>query len=242
MRYLILLVSLIYSTASLTEPPADRIGEEFITPIAYPKYNFYGAYSGLRWGLMDHKIYSPLRNTFPAGVGFDVGLYKYFNAGAMLSIALGDVSKTQLPYGRLSLFGRPQITFFDRLSIFSKIGGGLSFFLGRPDAYLSSINDQLAGIKDYFFETKDINAGLNGIATIGIEYFPFSRVGLSVEWGIWADYFLVRHVPSEKWREEDSRERGREGRGSEGLWRDKGKNYGFLSYEFPVMLTLSIIL
>lgn len=239
MRYLILLVSLFYAAMSLSEQPADRIGEEFITPIAYPKYNFYGAYSGLRWGMIDQKIHSPLRSTFPAGVGFDVGLYKYFNAGAILSFSTGDLSKTQLFYGRLALFARPQITFFDRLSLFTRLGGGLGFFLGRPDAYFASINKQLPGIEDYFFSIKDINAGLNGMATIGVEYFPFSRVGFSVEWGIWADYFLVRHVPRNKPRREDSREREE---GESEFIRDIGKNYGFLSYELPIMITLSIIL
>lgn len=232
---------------------AEQIGEEYIKPIEYPKYIFMGHFSNMRQGSLDKTLKAPLATNYGGSIGFDVGLYKYFNAGALLSLDTSGFSPNDLTYLHLTLFARPQITLFERLSIFARLGAGPSAMIGIPPSYFKTINEDLKKqINEKLnFPINMASAGIHGMATIGVEYFPFSRFGITAEWGILADYIWVRPT-DQSYRIQSNERRLREDPNlppeerieiMEEIERMKsGRTYSFFLFEMPFMISLNIIL
>lgn len=235
MRFFVLVVLLI-STKSLA---LTLIGEEVIKPIEYPKVIFMGSFSNLRYAQVSATTSSKVDTNFGGGFGIDVGLYKYLNAGALFTFHLGN-TKTPVHspiFTRLTLFARPQITFFDRLNIFTRIGGGPSVLIGPPinnlkhSAHIKVQRELEAeyAYPDYSF----FSPGLHGAATVGVEYFPWNRCGFALEWGIFADYFFVRRseLLSDMIGGKDQ---------FDALYKGK-ESFGYFTYQMPLLLSINVI-
>jgi len=212
------------------------IGQEKVIPIMYPKFSLTGDYSMARKfiGLADSKLRENLDNEFGSALSFEAGLYKYFNAGALFSFNMPTNITKSLPFHlRLSLFAKPLIPLGERVSFFSRVGGGISSIICHP-----SLNYKLAAkgseaIRaeiERVYDEQSYDAfgfGGNAFASIGIEYFPFSRVGLALEGGIRAEIVSAKKNPPPP------------------RMPPKQATPNWLSYfvyGFPVSLTLQIIL
>src|SRR5580658_1194704 len=104
------------------------IGKEKILPLEFPKYSLSSFYNGLRYASIN-KYSTKLGNNYGLGIFFDVGLYPNLSAGAEISVA-GNLSNSLEPMNyRLEIFARPKITFFERLSLFARLTGGLSVLM-----------------------------------------------------------------------------------------------------------------
>lgn len=220
---------------------ADReagIGEEYITPLSYPKFSILGDYDMARnfYGFADPSLRYKLGGQhFGAGMSFEAGLCQYFNAGAFFSIDSAHLDPEGEPIlMRFALFGKPYLPLGDRFGIFARVSGGIASSLmmsGDMKAYLRYIQpDALADLARVYKGQPYTSGHYGGMgsATIGIEYFPFSRMGVALEWGIRASIYRtsrnmlflgkVNDVPGAP------------------------NAFNFMIYEMPLSLTLQAIL
>ncbi len=230
----VLAILLLSKIAFSTDVP---LGTERIKPIEYPKYTLTGYYNSFRYGGITGEEMGRLNPTYGLKLSFDVGLYRYLNAGAGLSIT-GTMDSDNPAHYRLSFFMRPKVAFFeDRLAIFTRIGGGPTvMFNNSPIENLKkSLPPSAAQVVAQKYNCpyySDINPGVHGLATIGIEYFPISRLGLTLEWGILADYLHVSKSESLKRKIEKER----------GPINDTAPySFGYLDLEAPITLSLNLI-
>lgn len=230
----VLAILLLSKIAFSTDAP---LGTEKIKPIEYPKYTLTGYYNSFRYGGIAGEEMGKLNQTYGLRLSFDVGLYRYLNAGAGLSMT-GTMNSDNPANYRLSFFMRPKIAFLDdRLAFFTRIGGGPSvLFINSPIENLKkSLPPSAAKVVAQKYNCpyySDINPGVHGFATVGVEYFPISRFGISLEWGILADYFYVSK--SESLKRKIEKERGSIG--------DKAPySFGYLDLEAPITLSLNLI-
>jgi hypothetical protein len=219
------------------------IGEEVIKPINYPKFSLSGEYNFMRHvailGYSDFNVKAS--NNYGAALSFETGLYKYLNAGAIISSSFLSPKEDNEPfYLRFSLFAKPVFSFLDCLSIYGRFGGGLSVgAYGNVLTHLTGLSrGQSADMASMLGNSQDYKyvlfPGLNGSATIGLEYFPISRFGIGIEWGIRANIFYFR--------QENVREGSIDGETGE-VYVLKGPKALFsVIYETPLMLTFHVIL
>lgn len=185
----------------LAEIPAgqeEKIGHEYIESSEYPKFSVMGQYGFNKFGkILGHEGMSgKAKGDFGGGLLFDVPLNKYFAAGAGISVSMRNAKKGDPIISRFSFLARPKISFFNKLTLFARFGLGLDVMLLQPLVQLSEVNDDVRQrVGETFGSGVRIalaSPGINAGATIGIEYFPISRIGFSVEWGIRADLFHIR--------------------------------------------------
>lgn len=245
----VMLILALFSSANIGAFEDVRIGEEIIKPISYPKFSLMGQYNWIRQGsILGKDITTPLFSTFGGGLALDVGLYKYMNAGVIISTNAGKVLKDSEPvYSRLTVFARPLFTFFDRLNLFSRLGGGLSVLSGTLIGFgplpgnLQVVGSASVRRKlDQSFDKSAVshslfNPGIHGVATIGIEYFPFSRFGVALEWGIWADFIFIGESAFFNQLNEEGARHGQP-------LKPRAQPFRYFSYDLPLTLTLSFIL
>lgn len=214
------------------------IGQEYIKSIRYPKISPSFDYSFLRSArfLGERDISTRIDNTWGAGLAFDVGLLKYLNAGAGFSLTTGNGSKPYQPYQtRFTVFAKPLIPINERLTFFGRFGGGLSVLVQSPLLHFQMIGadsfkhklEETYGDQDYAF----FSPGGNILATVGVEYFPFSRFGLALEWGLRADLY---YVPQTKLLENFM--------GKKTAKKNAPSSIKYLSFDLPLILTLHVIL
>lgn len=243
MKNLGFLVALVLSASSYGASKFEQIGEEVIIPSEYPKFSLFGKYNSFRHGsIRGQDIQTDLSSFFGGGAYIDVPLYDNFSAGAILNFDINANAKEfDSIVARFSMFARPKISFFDCLTIFSRLGFGPSVFIGLPHDIImehasTDVVNRMQGtynarINQAALKYSPINPGVHGLATIGLEYFPTSRLGLSLEWGIWADYIFVS----------ESKIVG--GYIERNLHEDRHPDpYNYLVYEMPFILSLNIIL
>ena len=213
------------------------IGQEQIKPIEFPKFTLSSDYSVGRFGkfLGEDNISANLPSEFGAGISFDVGLFRYFNAGAGFSATFGNVLKSEPIYLRFDIFGKPVIRLHDRVSIFGRFGVGPSILIVNPIRLHRDIStarvvramDRIYGEQQY----AELGPGVHGSALIGVEAFPFSRFGIAIEFGVRADFFylgksdLLEKISKQKFSKASA-----------------PASIKYFSYEFPIMLSLHIIL
>lgn len=210
------------------------IGEERVESVFYPKASISVDYSTFRkfHGFADDTLRINLENRFDAAILFEAGLYRYFNAGAIFGGSFSNMKKGEPLDLRLGLFAKPFFPIGDRFAIFTRFAGGIAV---HAALYPSAIE---------FYDSKDeeknmgrvykgqgyynIPYGGFGSATIGAEYFIFSRLGLAFEWGIRTTLLHgERSVPFILKNDKDVP--------------GAPSSFNFMNYEMPFSLTLHAI-
>lgn len=187
-------------TASLSWADAEEaIGKERIKPLDYPKVSFSFEYDALRkmQTFGEKGSTSDLGEQHGYWLSFEASLYKYMNAGAAFSLNL-PIVPTDPTNSRLTLFAKPFIPLHERFAVFARVGGG--------------IGGMFAGLL----------AGATGhaLGSVGVEYFPFSRLGIAVEYGLRTELIRAKSIMDRS--------------GSDPIM--------LLFYETPVALSMLIIL
>lgn len=182
----------------------EAIGEEYITPLTYPKFSLGGSYLFNRrfHGFADPALRYGINSIYSTTLGMEVGLYRYMNAGGQFNVDMAEVKKGEPISMSLTLFAKPYISIGERISLFMRMGGGLSYGFNT----VSNILDYLS--QNYSLYSSDIQRvykgqnymsslyGGQGMASVGIDVYPFSRVGISFEFGIRASLMRAhRNVP-----------------------------------------------
>ena len=220
------------SFACLVHAQDVGIGEEYIEPIHFPKFSLTGEYEINRkfHGFADAALRSDIERRFDGTLSFEAGLVKYFNAGGLFGIGINSFSKPI--HFRLGLFAKPYIPLGDRFALFARLAAGIAVDLAfSPSAkeYYGSFDAN--GNFGRVFKGQSylgLPFGGFGAATLGLEVFPFSRVGFAFEWGIRATLLhnrknmLFLSKVEEKSGAPDS--------------------FNFMLYELPLMLTLHLII
>ncbi len=208
------------------------LGQEYIEPLHFPKFSITGEYEMNRQfhGFADQSLRMNLDRRFDASLAMETGLFPFLNAGVQFGSSIEGFKKPI--HMRFGLFLKPLIPLGDRFSIFARVAGGLAVdlaFYPNAKSYYSSFDS--GGSFDRVYKGQQyvgLPFGGYGSATAGLEFFPFSRVGLAIEFGIRAallhnrrtmpfvsDPEVVRGAPS---------------------------SFNFMLYEFPLMLTLHTII
>lgn len=239
MKILIFLITS-FIHLNLAADQAFSLGEEYIEPLKYPKFSLIGDTGLVRnfVSFQDKKLNTKLANNWGAGLGVDVGLYKYFNAGFMFTSNIPlETSKTIEPIlFRFTLVAKPYVPIGDRFGLFARLGGGfgVSIFNELDHLRKTSNTEYLGKIKDiYYNQAYSLFApSMNAMATIGLEVFPFSRFGISAEWGIRGEFVFASKGNAAQnalagSKQDDPR---------------APKNFHYLVYDMPLMLNLHIIL
>lgn len=240
MKKICILMAFAFSAASFAEFKLDPIGEEVILPSEYPKVSFVGKFNTGRSGSIKGKDFKiPLGSSFGGGMLIDVGLYQYFSAGVMLSMDYA----THATHGfesftpSLDFFARPKISFFDCLTFYSRLSAGASVLFGMPNIFLKRYGSEdvksMMNAEYTSFHYALVHPGMNASATIGVEYFPTSRIGLSLEAGLSSSYYYVtKSEMMEKIYDAQA-----------GMYIEQQTNPFWLNtFEIPVMLNINVIL
>lgn len=200
MKKALYLVFAMLTTSFLVWADADdAIGKERIKPHDYPKFAFSVEFDVLRKVkiLGENGSTRDLRDQHGYTLAFEASLYKYLNAGAAFTVNIPSIITDPVNL-RLGLFAKPFIPLHERVDVFARVGGGLG--------------GMMAGIL--------VGAAGHAMGSLGIEYFPLSRLGLAVEYGLRAE--LIRARPL--------------GNNSD------GKATMMMFYETPIALSLLMIL
>jgi hypothetical protein len=210
------------------------IGQERIVPLHYPKFSLGADYSVWRHfhGLADERIRFGLENRMDYTMSFEAGLLKYLNAGAMFLVSDSKMIKGEPLDIKLGLFAKPLVPIGERFALFGRVSAGLavSITFQNSSFLYYSVLDSGKNFKD-IYHGQDYAGwpfGGFGAATIGLEYFLFSRVGLAFEWGINATITRANiNVP---------------GITKNTVTPGVPSSFNYLIYEMPLMLTLHVIL
>jgi hypothetical protein len=235
--YVVILLVLCCASGLLAKDDLD-LGSEYIKPLKYPKFSISADYNMFRrfHGFADSGLRYKLDNNFGVALSFETGLYKYFNAGAIFAANIPtEITKSEPLHMRFALFAKPYYPITKNFSVFSRVGGGISTTIGSMIERLRGFNSpELNPSLERVYQGQRyalMGPGILGMATVGVEYFMFSRFGLAFETGIRVEAFYVS-------------------KGSELIERFAGANragvgknsFTYMIYEIPLMLTLHVIL
>lgn len=227
----IFLLSLSLLCSPIISEHPTSIGEETILPLKYPKFSLMADYGLKRsfHGFDDVKLREKLSASYNAFLSFEAGLYKYLNAGAAIGFNAPAFRKNEPLHIRLLLFAKPYVALGERVALFARLGGGISSALSGSSIKghfmkvgSNSIKAEL--LRVYKDGSYDLAYGAITQASIGIEYFPFTRVGISLEGGIRSEFFRAN----------------KDMYGNSSTEAPAALNY--MIYEFPIGLTLHIII
>jgi len=233
--YVVLLLVLCCASGLFAKDDLD-LGSEYIKPLKYPKFSISTDYNMFRrfHGFADSGLRYKLNNNFGVALSFETGLYKYLNAGAIFAANI-PTEFTEPLHLRFALFAKPYYPITKNFSVFSRLGGGISTTIGSMMERLRGFNSpELSPSLQRIYNGQQyglMGPGIFGMATVGVEYFPFSRFGLAFETGLRLETFYVS-------------------KGSELIERYAGANkagagrnsFTYMVYEMPLMLTLHVIL
>jgi hypothetical protein len=213
------------------------IGEEYITPLTYPKFSITGDYSLKRFyrGFADNSLHYSLENRFGVALSFEVATLKYMTAGALFTVSFSKKSKKEPTDLRLGLFLKPYMPLGDRFSFFGRLVGGLTLTLASKGMIVDYLSNTTMSFKDNYdivFKGQKYMGtpfGGFGAATVGIDFFPLSRLGLAFEWGIRAD---AMHMGKNNVYENEKPE----------IILGAPSSFNYMMYEMPLSLTLHVIL
>lgn len=236
-----ILLALMASLISCTLVALDEvgIGQEYVTPLSYPKFSLSADHSISRHyqSFADSSFRLKLPNRFGTALSFETGLLKYLNAGALFTASMSQFMAKDEPIDlRLGLFIKPLIPIGNRFALFSRaaLGGSLplGMFQKNPISFLGNVSEEFRPTYETVYKGQNYQGspyGGFGSAAIGIEFFPISRLGLALEWGIRSDFITM------------SRKNSLANKGPE----DKPgapQSFNYMMYEMPLMLTLHAIL
>lgn len=220
------------------------IGEEYIKPLSYPKFSIAADYSMNRkyHGFESDAMRYDLDNNFATSMSFEAGLVKYFNAGAILSVNIADFSNIEPLHIGFALFGKPYLPLGNRLALFGRLSAGIAASIFNPIEYMTTKIQTKDFYETYGTSRKYGLAGYGGLgsATIGIEFFPLSRIGLAIEWGIKAT--LIRVSKGNALEGAGGGPGGQFGGGGPQEPESPHPAINYMVYEMPFSLTLHAIL
>ncbi|HXW53258.1 MAG TPA: hypothetical protein VEL47_04040 [Myxococcota bacterium] len=235
MRFIQLVLMSILLCSSLDASSHDLgIGDEYIAPLRYPRALIGADYMINRrfHGFADSALRTPLKNQFSGSLAFEAGLVKYFNAGAFFAGNVSNMIKAEPLFMRMGVFAKPYIGLGERVSIFSRCAAGLAWgAFGNYAAHLLGLYPEMKDEVDRVYKGQAYSSGPYGFfgqASIGIEYFPFSRVGLALEFGVRASLYRASRNILLQEKVEDVP--------------GAPSAFNFMVYELPAGLTLQIIL
>lgn len=217
------------------------IGKEYITPLSYPKFSLGSSYSTTRYfhNFLDPKLRFNIEEMFSLHISFEAGLLPYFNAGAITSMGIPNTDKNIPMDVSLGLFAKPYFPLGDRLAIFSRIALGIAVVpMGNNDRLLAnSSRDFMANYMNTYKGQEYMGWPLGGFAsaTLGIDYFPFSRLGLSLEYGIKAHIYRQGKENAVFNKKSDRQDRAAEPIGAP-------SSFTYMIYDAPLSLMLHIII
>jgi hypothetical protein len=223
-----------------SQSTAEPVGEDTYNPHKSYNFSIFGKYNSFRHGSIGSDIQSPLYRSFGGGMAFDVGFHKYMSAGAMLSFdtAKNEAFSLESTSNRLSAFFRPKITFWDSLTLFSRLSAGPSLMFAWPHRSIAmqgspSMQEK---IKEEFpaYDYNPAHFGVHSMAAIGLEYSPFSRLSFSLEWGIMAEYIFVSRSKFIRDLQVESLGRAENDKSSP-------ESYRYFGYEMPLTLSVNMI-
>lgn len=177
--FLIFLINLAFLPMSFGD---EILGEEVIKPLRFPKFTVAYDFALNRKfkAFNNSNLKKDLKNSTGFAVMAEAGLLKYFNAGLLFNFSM--VDKESPFVTRLSLFGKPYFSITDRLAIFSRLGTGLTISVYNELIFKDEILP-VYGVQKYGL----LGAGFNFMGSLGLEYFIFSRIGLTAEFGLRSD-------------------------------------------------------
>jgi hypothetical protein len=217
------------------------IGEEYIEPLKYPKFFLTADYAFGRsfHGFDDKALRYELDKSKNVAIGFEAGLLKYLNAGAMLSFNIPEFRRLEPVHYRFAFFAKPFYQFTNNFGVFARFGAGISSTLGLIKYHLIYNHHERAAVLERVYKNQnysEFGPGALGMATVGLEYFPLSRFGISLEAGFRAEaFYLEKGGLIEALGDEIGP--GKINRAGMGP-----NSFTYMIYEWPVALTLHIIL
>ncbi len=232
------IVILLFLAACRSFAQEPDIGEEYIEPLKYPKLSLSGEYGILRkFRGFSEGLSGAIPTEWGGAIGIDVGLYRYFNAGVIFStnLPLNNEETGEPFFMRFTLFAKPYIPIGERFSFFSRIGGGISYSAMSMLGHLYIVaDDKLKTNLQKTYYTQDyslLSPGANAMASLGMEFFPFSRIGFALEWAFRMEYyyssrgsFLAKYLGINK------------------VVREAPNSFQYLKFDMPIFLTLHVIL
>lgn len=234
----------------LAEPlPTLGLGTETIQPLKFPKFMLGGNFTLQKniMSMQNKDIQKKQKTKFAYDIGIEVGLLKYLNAGYNFSLQTPSFSKmynNDPMHARLTFSLKPYWALTDRIGLYLKGSMGPSVMFALAGFSNVLVDETDVPIKTAWGETygnqpyKWGAVGISGGAFVGINFFPISRVGISAEWGARSDILFVgadnsRDILSEMMNRKDFVEPPN--------FQPPG-HMRFLVYDFPVALSLNIIL
>lgn len=209
--------------------PTLGLGEETVKPLLYPKFTISGDYAGDARvkSLQNSNIQKKAKGMFDAGIGIEVGVSKYLNAGFDLTFRHGVLSGgnfSSLGF-RIPFFVKFYFLITDRISIFMKGHAGPALTLSMDSLDILRDGEDNRAVAETYRGGRyaAISYGLTTLASAGIDIYPWSRIGFSLQWGIRYDIYRANRSQSEKMHEAPS-------------------SVNFSMMDFPATLTVLLVL
>jgi hypothetical protein len=211
----------------------EGLKEESLKPLKFPKFSVFMDYGLKRKfkAFADPSLKIALRNRLDIGLSFEAGLLKYLNAGALFFGSLSKVNQNEPIDISFGLFAKPQLSIGDRIGIFGRFSAGFTTVLPVIPAlaYYRDLDETIDFSKSYKDQSYDgWPFGGFGSASIGMEFFPFSRIGLALECGIRA--IILRSNKSVPGLRPPPNVAG------------APNSFNYMTYEIPFALTIHAIL
>lgn len=228
-KAIVTLAILIFAPLRAEILPTLGLGEEKIEPLQYPKFTLSGDYAGdLRLkSLQNRAIKARAKGKFDAGLGIEVGVVKYLNAGFDFTYRQGALEGQLSPLGlRFPLFLKPYFPITSRFSIFLKTQLGPALMFVFPSQEKLFINNENKAPLQALYRTGEygpMSYGLTTSAAAGIDVFPFPRIGISLQWGVRYDIYRA-NIANRR------------------LASDSPSGINLSAMDFPVTATLQLIL
>jgi hypothetical protein len=180
-------------------------------------------------GFADPSLRGDIERRLVGTIAFEAGLVKYFNAGALFGVAINSFNKPM--HFRLGLFAKPYLPLGERFALFTRLAAGIAIDM----AIFPSAKDYYASLDKADFDRvfkgqlyQGLPFGGFGSATIGLEVFPFTRVGIALEWGIRATLLHGQKNMLLMDKVEDKS--------------GAPNSFNYMLHELPVMATLHLII
>lgn len=230
----LLILIFVFSSIKGFSAEEIRLGEEYIEPVRFPRFSLSGEYVMTRkfLGFSSSDLRADLGNRFESVLLFEANIYKYFNAGGLFSCSFSAIKKGEPLAFKFGMFAKPFFPLGSRVALYARVSAGLAVDIAFGGGAASYYGEQVGkSVMDRVYlgqEYKGWPAGAFGAATIGIEAFPLSRLGLAFEWGIRSTVELaMKSMPM--------MQEIKDVPGAPGV-------FSFMYYEMPLMFTLHYII
>lgn len=205
---------------------------DLIEPLRSSTISFTGEYEINRrfHGFADKNLRHGIERRFDGTLSFEKGWGNYVNGGVLVGFGISDFAKPL--HVRTGIFLRPYFPLGERFALFTRVSTGLGVdFAFNPSAkdYYGSFDDG-ENFEHVYKGQKYVGLPFGGFgaASLGLDFFPFARFGVGIEWGIRATLMygtknlLFAHKVEEKSGAPNS--------------------FSFMLYELPIMLSFHVVI